>query len=106
MNIQPPATVVALAGTQRAAVRSGDAQTTAAQAAGDQQRTETPAGRSDGTPRLEAGDGASDGEADGRRDWQQQHREPDDQQQPPSEPLPTPRRPSPDGTGAQVDFDA
>lgn len=103
MNIQPPATVVALAGTQRAV--SGDAQTTAAHTAGNQQRAEMPAGRSDGTPRLEAGDGASDGEADGRRDWQQQHREPDDQQ-PPSKPLTTPRRPSPDGIGGQVDFDA
>ncbi len=67
MSVQPTAFSASVAGTQRAATRSGDADAANAQAANGQRRAAQPAGVHDGVEQIERDAAAGDSGADGRQ---------------------------------------
>jgi hypothetical protein len=67
MSVQPTAFSASVAGTQRAATRSGDADAANAQASNGQLRAAQPGGAHDGVEQVERDAAAGDSGADGRQ---------------------------------------
>lgn len=106
MNIQPipPVSVSAVAGTQRAAAKSGQNDATASAAAAAQQKAENPGGVAQDISEIEKDAPASDGDADGRQLFQADHDGVEDSED--SESDHAHRSVNDDFTGQHIDFDA